>query len=247
MKTPCNARMLTKGPQPPSSTMESTTSSPVVISSKLNKYSCGYDWKDTQQRCEVWCPSGSNDDCSEDQLCMAFTECHTMEMNALTLKQIEEATAAAEAASVTAPATSGAADVADASATVDGAGDGGRSAAPAAAGGGNGNDDLWWEPETGGGGSGSSGGGDGVTPKPTKRQMNKLSMSAEEAVHRYSFCGAFWDDARDNCETKTRCADDCDCPEFEFFWTQTRCDNYATEMPKTYPPLGSSIEETSDP
>jgi hypothetical protein len=157
-------------------------------------------------------------------------------MNALTLKQIEEATAAAEAASVTAPATGGAADVADASAAVDGASDGGGSAAPAAAGGGNGNDDLWWEPETGGNSSESSGGGDGVMPKPTKRPTNKPSMSAEEAMHRYSFCGAFWDDARENCETKTHCADDRDCPEFEFCWTQTPCDYYATEMPTTYPP-----------
>ena len=56
-------------------------------------------------------------------------------------------------------------------------------------------------------------------------------------MHRYSFCGAFWDDARDNCKTKTHCVDDHDCPEFEFCWTQTPCDYYATEMPTTYPPL----------
>jgi hypothetical protein len=99
-KTPCNAHMLTKGPQPPSLTMEPTTPSLVVILSKLNKYSWGYDWKDAQQRCKVWCPSESNDNCLNNQLCMAFTECHAVEMNALMLKQIEEATAAAEAASV---------------------------------------------------------------------------------------------------------------------------------------------------
>ncbi len=49
-KTPCDARMLTKGPQPPSPTMEPTTPSPVVLSSKLNKYFCGYDWEDAQLR-----------------------------------------------------------------------------------------------------------------------------------------------------------------------------------------------------
>ena len=155
------------------------------------------------RRCEVWCPSGSDDDCPDDQLCMAFTACHAVEMNSLTLKQIEEAAAAAEAAPVTAPATGGgAADVDDASAAVDGPGDGGGSAASAAAGDGDGDgdgdDDLWWEPETGGGGSGSSGGGDGITPKPTKRPTNKPSMSAEEAMHRYSFCGKFWDDVSMN-------------------------------------------------
>jgi hypothetical protein len=74
MKTPCNARMLTKSPQPPSPTMEPTMPRSVVISSKLNKYFCRYHWKDAQQRCKVWCPSGSNDNCPDNQLCMAFTE-----------------------------------------------------------------------------------------------------------------------------------------------------------------------------
>lgn len=49
-KTPCDARLMTKGPQPPSPTMEPTTPSPVVSTSKLNKYFCGYDWKDAQER-----------------------------------------------------------------------------------------------------------------------------------------------------------------------------------------------------
>ena len=49
-KTPCDARMLTRAPQPPGPTMSPTTPSPVVSSSKLNKYFCGYDWKDAQER-----------------------------------------------------------------------------------------------------------------------------------------------------------------------------------------------------
>lgn len=48
--TPCDARMLTIAPQPPSPTVSPTTPAPVVYSSKLNKYYCGYDWNDAQER-----------------------------------------------------------------------------------------------------------------------------------------------------------------------------------------------------
>jgi hypothetical protein len=137
--------------------------------------------------CEVWCPSGSDDDCPDDQLCMAFTACHAATLNALTLKQIEEKENEVPAG---AAADGGGAAVGDdASAAVNDAGNSG--------GGGVDNDDLWWEPETGGGGSGGSG-GDGVTRKPTKRPTNKPSITAEEAMHRHSFCGKFWDDVSRN-------------------------------------------------
>lgn len=53
--------------------------------------------------------------------------------------------------------------------------------------------------------------------------------------------------ARDNCETKTHCADDRDCPEFEFCWTQTPCDYYATEMPTTYPPSEGPSKKPKNP
>ena len=61
-----------------------------------------------------------------------------------------------------------------------------------------------------------------------------LVLSAEQEMHRYSFCGAFWTDARDNCDTKPHCEEDRDCPEFEYCWTQTPCDYYAT-APVTAP------------
>ncbi|KAL7555041.1 hypothetical protein ACHAWF_018638, partial [Thalassiosira exigua] len=115
--------------------------------------------------------------------------------------------------------------------------------------------DPWWEP--------GSGGSDGQAPammpapapippdevpgyydvllggttrptrQPTRRPTNKPSMSAEQAMHRYSFCGAFWTDARDNCVYKAHCEDDRDCPANEFCWTQTPCDHYATNPPTT--------------
>lgn len=50
LDTPCDARMLTKEPSPPSPTYTPTTPAPVVYSSKLNKYFCGSDWNDAQQR-----------------------------------------------------------------------------------------------------------------------------------------------------------------------------------------------------
>jgi hypothetical protein len=88
--TPCDARMMTGAPQPPSPTVSPTTPAPVVYSSKLNKYYCGYDWDDAQERCEIWCPSGSDDDCPDDQLCFAFSKCHAQDMNGMTMAQIEE-------------------------------------------------------------------------------------------------------------------------------------------------------------
>jgi hypothetical protein len=188
--TPCDARMMTGAPQPPSPTVSPTTPAPVVYSSKLNKYYCGYDWNDAQERCEIWCPSGSDDDCPDDQLCFAFSKCHAQDMNGMTLQQIEEAKAKNE----------------------NGSGSGNTT-------------------ESGGVGNSESNGG-----PPTQRPTPKPSISAEVAMHRYSFCGAFWADARDNCDTKQHCEDDKDCPEFEFCWTQTPCDFLATEAPTPPPP-----------
>lgn len=48
--TPCDARMMTKAPSPPSPTVSPTTPAPVIYASKLNKYFCGYDWDDAQER-----------------------------------------------------------------------------------------------------------------------------------------------------------------------------------------------------
>jgi hypothetical protein len=150
--TPCDARMMTKAPSPPSPTVSPTTPAPVVYSSKLNKYYCGLDWNDAQERCEIWCPSGSDDDCPEDQLCFAFSQCHAQDMNGQTLAQIEENQAKNQ----------------------------------------NNN------------GTSAVGDGGGGGP-PTQRPTNKPAFSAEEEMHRYSFCGAFWADARDNCDTKQHC------------------------------------------
>ena len=99
-KTSCDAGLLTIAPHGPTPTQEPTTPSPVVADSKLNKYYCGYDWKDAQSRCEIWCPSGSDDDCPADQLCMAFTECHAVINGGKTLKQIEKAKTQQETAVV---------------------------------------------------------------------------------------------------------------------------------------------------
>ena len=48
--TPCDARMMTKAPSPPSPTVSPTTPAPVIYASKLNKYFGGYDWDDAQER-----------------------------------------------------------------------------------------------------------------------------------------------------------------------------------------------------
>lgn len=48
--TPCDARMMTKAPSPPSPSFSPTTPAPVVHENKLNKYFCGYDWDDAQER-----------------------------------------------------------------------------------------------------------------------------------------------------------------------------------------------------
>ena len=48
--TPCDARMMTGAPAPPSPTQRPTTPAPVVYASKLNKYFCGHDWDDAQER-----------------------------------------------------------------------------------------------------------------------------------------------------------------------------------------------------
>ena len=135
--TPCDARMMTGAPQPPSPTVSPTTPAPVVYSSKLNKYYCGYDWNDAQERCEIWCPSGSDDDCPDDQLCFAFSKCHAQDMNGMTLQEIEENKANNEAN----------------------------------------------QNGSGGGAAAGSGG------PPTQRPTPKPSISAEVAMHRYSFCG----------------------------------------------------------
>ncbi|KAL9188929.1 hypothetical protein ACHAXT_011419 [Thalassiosira profunda] len=234
--TPCDARMMTRAPSPPSPTQHPTTPSPVVYTSKLNKYSCGYDWDDAQGRCEIWCPSGSDEDCPDDMLCFAFSQCHAVDMNMQTLAQMEKQKLEYQQLNQ-------------------------QNTNNNVGGGGGGDNPAWWEP--GSGGSGGGGGGSGFTMRPTaadevpgyydvtlggtkrptrnptKRPTNKPVMSAEQAMHRYSFCGAFWTDARDNCETKQHCEDDKDCPEFEYCWTQTPCDYYATSEPTTAPPTTS--------
>lgn len=99
--------------------------------------------------CEVWCPSGSDDDCPDGQLCFAFSQCHAVDMNATTLKQQEVA--------------------------------------------------IETLSQNGGGvaGTGTTTQGNtvGSTPTPpTTGPTNKPSLSAEQAMHRFSFCGKFWDD-----------------------------------------------------
>ena len=185
--TPCDARMMTMAPQPPSPTVSPTTPAPVVYSSKLNRYYCGYDWNDAQERCEIWCPSGSDDDCPDDQSCFAFSKCHAQDMNGMTLAQIEENKSKNEARQEGEP-----------------------------------------------------------TGLPTQRPTPKPSISAEVAMHRYSFCGAFWADARDNCDTKQHCEEDTDCPEFEYCWTQIPCYFFATEAPTSAPSTKRPASEPED-
>ena len=105
------------------------------------------------------------------------------------------------------------------SATNTGGGGGGaaNSFATGGSSGGSEEEEAWWEPGTGGSSS-NSGGGGVVTPAPipadevpgyydvllggstrptrmpTKRPTNKPSINAEQAMHRYSFCGKFWTD-----------------------------------------------------
>jgi len=74
----------------------------------------------------------------------------------------------------------------------------------------------------------------------TKGPTDKPSLNEDQAMHRYSFCGEYWTDARDNCQLKQHCEDDRDCPESEYCWTQTPCDYYATSSPTTAPPSASS-------
>ena len=103
-------------------------------------------------RCEVWCPSGSDDDCPENQLCFAFSQCHAVDMNATTLEQQTEAQA-----------------------TVIENGSGvGNTTSPLDA--------------------GNSSNVVGASTPPTMGPTNKPSLSAEQAMHRNSFCGKFSDD-----------------------------------------------------
>ena len=103
-------------------------------------------------RCEVWCPSGSDDDCPENQLCFAFSQCHAVDMNATTLEQQTKAQA-----------------------TVIENGSGiGNTTSPLDA--------------------GNSSNVVGASTPPTMGPTNKPSLSAEQAMHRNSFCGKFWDD-----------------------------------------------------
>lgn len=140
--TPCDARMMTIAPAPLSPTNRPTTPAPVVYSSKINRYYCGYDWDDAQERCEVWCPSGSDDDCPGEQLCMAFTECHAVDMNGKTLDEMGQRTP-----SPTTP-----------------------DSVPG-----------YYEQ--------IEGGTNRPTRNPTKRPTKRPVLSAEQAMHRYSFCG----------------------------------------------------------
>lgn len=105
--------------------------------------------------CEVWCPSGSDDDCPDGQLCFAFSQCHAVDMNATTLEQQKEVQAAASE------------------------NDGGVS--------GVGN-------TTQGDVGSSTSNAVGVPSPQTKGPTNKPSLTAEEAMHRHSFCGKFWVD-----------------------------------------------------
>jgi len=194
--TPCDARMMTIAPAPPSPTQRPTTPAPVVYVNKLNKYYCGYDWEDAQERCEVWCPSGSDDDCPDEQVCMAFTECHAVDMNGKTLEQLEQQQLEQQQHEANGPP---------------------RSPSPT------------------------------IVRSPTERPTKRPVLSAEEAMHRYSFCGEFWLDARDNCETKQHCEDDNDCPEAESCWTQTPCDYYATGSPTTGAPSTRPTEAPTVP
>ena len=140
--TPCDARMMTIAPAPLSPTNRPTTPAPVVYSSKINRYYCGFDWDDAQERCEVWCPSGSDDDCPGEQLCMAFTECHAVDMNGKTLDEMGQ-----RAPSPTTP-----------------------DSVPG-----------YYEQ--------IEGGTNRPTHNPTKRPTKRPVLSAEQAMHRYSFCG----------------------------------------------------------
>lgn len=203
--TPCDARLMTLAPAPPSPTQRPTTPAPVVYLSKLNKYYCGYDWDDAQERCEVWCPSGSDDDCPGDQVCMAFTACHAVDMNGMTLAQIE--------------AQQGL----------------------------NGSPSPTRQDSVPGYYDQMEGGTKRPTRNPTQRPTKRPVLTAEEAMHRYSFCGAYWVDARDNCDTKDHCEDDGDCPSGEQCWTQTPCDYYATEPPTTPMPTRRPTFEPTAP
>ncbi len=175
--TPCDARLLTKAPSPPSPTTRPTTPAPVAYASKLNKYFCGYDWTDAQERCEIWCPSGSDDDCPDDQLCFAFTKCHAVDMNGMTLEQIENNKGQA--------VNSGGSDN-----TVPAGSPGGSSAVP-----------LSPQPTRADSVPGYYdillGGTTRPTNKPSRRPTNKPVITAEQEMHRYSFCGAFWTDVSD--------------------------------------------------
>lgn len=134
----------------------------------------------------MWCPSGSDDHCPDDQLCFAFSKCHAVDMNGMTLEQMEKQKNEYQNNLNNNQISGGA----------------------------NGEDDAWWEPGSGGSSSGGVvrtaaptpadqvpgyydqmlGGSKRPTRMPTKRPTNKPVMSAEQAMHRYSFCGAFWTD-----------------------------------------------------
>ena len=231
--TPCDARMMTGSPQPPSPTQSPTTPAPVPYTSRLNKYYCGYDWDDAQERCEVWCPSGDDNDCPSDQKCWAFSQCHAADMNGQTLQQMEKAKQEASNAANAGASASG--------------------PPPSAA-------DEWWSPGAGGRTSAPAraedapgyydvtlGGTKRPTKRPSRRPTKKPVISAEQEMHRNSFCGAFWTDARDNCEAKPHCEDDRDCPEFEYCWTQTPCDYYATAPPTTDMPTMMPSDRPTTP
>jgi hypothetical protein len=182
----------------------------INLPNTLTRIGYAYNWF-ASFSCEVWCPSGSDDDCPDGQLCFAFSQCHAVDMNATTLKQQEEAQSTASQ-----------------------------------------------------NGGTTQGNAVGVPAPSTMGPTNKPSLSAEQAMHRYSFCGKYWDDvsgvvilcsflnyfyrispnlyehilkARDNCETNEHCEDDNDCPEHEFCWTETPCDFYATATPTTEPSM----------
>ena len=51
---------------------------------------CSYFTVISYHRCEIWCPSDSDDHCPDDQLCFAFSKCHAVDQNGMTMEQMEK-------------------------------------------------------------------------------------------------------------------------------------------------------------
>ena len=134
-------------------------------------------------RCEIWCPSGSDDDCPDDHLCFAFSKCHAGDMNSQTLAQIEKQKEEDYAHLIgNTGSSSGSGGAANSFATTDNNPIPRITAAPIPADQVPGYYDVML------------GGSTRPTRMPTKRPTNKPVISDEQAMHRYSFCGAYWVD-----------------------------------------------------